>query len=97
MCEPGGPSAWAGREVSPGTAGGEADDEGCDTRRAAKVWLTLALALGAFWPAVAGAADSVAVLTEIPPGKARFESNGGRRDSPRPGRSRPSAPATRFA
>ena len=44
-------------------------NEGCDTRLAAKVWLTLALALGAFWPAVAGAADPVAVLTEIRPGK----------------------------
>jgi hypothetical protein len=42
---------------------------GRDAGRAATIWVALTLALGVLWPTVAGAADPVAVLTEIRPGK----------------------------
>ena len=42
---------------------------GRDAGRAATISLALTLVLGALWPTVAAAADPVAVLTEIRPGK----------------------------
>jgi hypothetical protein len=62
---------------------------GRDAGRVATIWLALTLALGVLWPTVAAAADPVAVLTEIRPGKGEVRQRRPTRTD-RSGRSRPS-------